>query len=94
MAEDLHRREDLFKVEIIAIQVADGEPGRGTNLGRKILQTYITLRYLVDKEFMSDNTFRTEFRAAWRWRQMGDARWCRQTTHFERVHVHLRLGSE
>jgi hypothetical protein len=29
---------------------------------RRILQSYINLRYLVDKELMSDDKFRTEFR--------------------------------
>jgi hypothetical protein len=65
MAEDMHRIEDLLRVERVVMQVAVrrlaikvGTPAFGTEFFRP----YISLRYLVDKELISDNKFRTEFR--------------------------------
>jgi hypothetical protein len=65
MAEDLHRLEDLLKVERIAMQVAlrrlASKVGTPT-FGAEFFRPYINLRYLVGKELMSDNKSRTEFR--------------------------------
>jgi hypothetical protein len=65
MAEDLHRLEDLLKVERIAMQVAlrrlASKVGTPTFCA-EFFRPYINLRYLVDKQLMSDNKFRTKFR--------------------------------
>jgi hypothetical protein len=62
MPGDLHR---LLKAERITMQGAlrriASKVGTPT-FGAEFFRPYINLRYLVDKEFMSDNKFRTEFR--------------------------------
>jgi hypothetical protein len=63
MAEGLHRLEGLLKVERIAMQVALRRlASKDTKIGAESFRPSINLRYLVDKELMSDNQFRTEFR--------------------------------
>jgi hypothetical protein len=65
MAEDLRRLEDLLKVERVVMEVAvrrlASKVGTPT-FGTEFFRPYINLRYLVDKELISDNKFRNEFR--------------------------------